>query len=396
MNGAGQVGLYKSSTTLGAILDISAPGALSTDIAFRVRNSADNATFFTVRGDQAIEIIRESPSTNGGILISKEDAYNNSSIKFYDAFGTLGIYIDNSLSEIRAGNIKTYYGNSNTYLGLVNTGTTTRSLKSVDAFSNQYLDLTTDLFNGGATFWMRPITNNNTVYAQWRGYGALNKISITDQANFSVGGETWGTSSKYVISQFTGTAPASSVTDGFQQYSADITAGNAAPHFRTEDGSVIKLYQQGAVSSSQGIADVLTNLGLLSGSSVVVDVSGSGNAFPYTGSAQITGSLIINNALSTAIQTTLNAGSNTVYTLPTASYDTAFFEYSIRSGSNARAGSIMAIQSDNTVNFTETTTTNFGDTSGVTFTVIVSGADIALTGSATTGPWTTKLIVRGI
>ncbi len=30
----------------------------------------------------------------------------------------------------------------------------------------------------------------------------------------------------------------------FQLYSADITAGNAAPHFRTENGGIIKLYQQ--------------------------------------------------------------------------------------------------------------------------------------------------------
>jgi hypothetical protein len=28
------------------------------------------------------------------------------------------------------------------------------------------------------------------------------------------------------------------------QYSADVTAGNAAPHFRTENGAVIKLYQE--------------------------------------------------------------------------------------------------------------------------------------------------------
>jgi hypothetical protein len=46
-----------------------------------------------------------------------------------------------------------------------------------------------------------------------------------------------------------------------------------------------------------------------------------------------------------------------MYSLPTASYDTAFFEYSVRSGSNARAGTIMAIQSGSAVNFTETITT---------------------------------------
>jgi hypothetical protein len=41
-----------------------------------------------------------------------------------------------------------------------------------------------------------------------------------------------------------GTAPSSSATDIFHLYSADVTAGNAAPHFRTENGAVIKLYQE--------------------------------------------------------------------------------------------------------------------------------------------------------
>jgi hypothetical protein len=41
-----------------------------------------------------------------------------------------------------------------------------------------------------------------------------------------------------------GNAPTASIVDGFKQYSADITAGNAAPHFRTENGNIIKLYQE--------------------------------------------------------------------------------------------------------------------------------------------------------
>jgi hypothetical protein len=85
-----------------------------------------------------------------------------------------------------------------------------------------------------------------------------------------------------------------------------------------------------------------------------------------------------------------------MYSLPTASYDTAFFEYSIRSGSNARAGTIMAVQLGSAVNFTETTTTDFGSTSAVSFTVIVTGSNIALTGSSTSGAWTIKTIVRSI
>lgn len=94
--------------------------------------------------------------------------------------------------------------------------------------------------------------------------------------------------------------------------------------------------------------------------------------------------------------TMTNSGSFVVYSLPTASYDTAFFDYSIKSGSNGRAGQIMAIQSGSSVNFTETTTTDFGSTTAVSFTVIVSGSNMVLTGSASVGSWTIKTIVRGI
>jgi len=94
--------------------------------------------------------------------------------------------------------------------------------------------------------------------------------------------------------------------------------------------------------------------------------------------------------------TMTNSGSFVVYSLPTASYDTAFFDYSIKSGSNARAGQIMAIQSGASVNFTETTTTDFGNTTAVSFTVLVSGSNMVLTGSASTGSWTIKSIIRGL
>jgi hypothetical protein len=101
-------------------------------------------------------------------------------------------------------------------------------------------------------------------------------------------------------------------------------------------------------------------------------------------------------ALNTTKRQILAVGNNVIYSIPTASYDAAWFEYSVRSGSSARAGSIMAIWSGSSVNFTETTTTDFGNTAGVNFTVIVTGSNFALTGSATTAAWTLKTIIRSI
>ena len=56
----------------------------------------------------------------------------------------------------------------------------------------------------------------------------------------------------------------------------------------------------------------------------------------------------------------------------------------------------MAIQAGSTVNFTETTTIDIGNTTPVSFTVLVTGSNFALTGSSTSGAWTIKTIVRSI
>jgi hypothetical protein len=91
-------------------------------------------------------------------------------------------------------------------------------------------------------------------------------IFNSTSGNVAIGGTSFGTSSDKVLAQYTGTAPGSSPADAYQQYSADITAGNAAPHFRTENGNIIKLYQQSSagITTVSDLVTILQNLGLLS------------------------------------------------------------------------------------------------------------------------------------
>jgi hypothetical protein len=92
------------------------------------------------------------------------------------------------------------------------------------------------------------------------------KIRIDNGGNLHIGGTAAGTSAAKVLVQHTGTSPGSSPADAYQQYSADITAGNAAPHFRTENGNVVKLYQQSSagITTVSDLVTILQNLGLLS------------------------------------------------------------------------------------------------------------------------------------
>ncbi len=101
-------------------------------------------------------------------------------------------------------------------------------------------------------------------------------------------------------------------------------------------------------------------------------------------------------SLNTTVRKTISTGSTTVYSIPTSAYTGAFFEYTIIGSAGARAGNIMSIFSGVTVQFTEITTNDIGNTTPVTFSMNVSGGFAILSSSATTTGWTLKTIVRSI
>ncbi len=67
-----------------------------------------------------------------------------------------------------------------------------------------------------------------------------------------------------VITLKNATALGTTPTDFFQFYSTDIVAGNAAPHFKTENGDVIKLYKTNTYTRN---ATVVTDRTLLASAS---------------------------------------------------------------------------------------------------------------------------------
>jgi hypothetical protein len=101
-------------------------------------------------------------------------------------------------------------------------------------------------------------------------------------------------------------------------------------------------------------------------------------------------------ALFTSQVVTANTGITTIYALPTSSYEGAFFDYTIRSGSNSRAGQIIGLWSGSSVNYTEVTTLDFGNTSGFNFGMSVSSSNMILSSSATTSGWAIRTIIRSM
>jgi hypothetical protein len=291
-------------------LDVRAQGALSTDIAFRVRNSADNADIFYINGlgyidgtaivsgtgDKNIFQTRanyNSANQNIGWRLDVTAGTNQSAYIEVDKTrilqegsgksGVFGRVVSSNTSTYFKGQVDTYngidyhWGNSGAAIGYFNILTSTAGAR---------LD---------SRFWS---WNKKSEASQPTSAGSINISSLTELmrleckgGNLLIGGNTFGTNATRTIGIFSGVAPISSPVDSFQLYSADITAGNAAPHFRTENGAIIKLYQQSAVTSSQGLADVLTSVGLLAtGSSIATAferLSDFQSPYHYSGNATL-------------------------------------------------------------------------------------------------------------
>jgi hypothetical protein len=460
-------------------LDVRAQGALSTDLAFRVRNSANNANLGAIYGNGTVNLGNsnfdfQSTETSGRTAVigasNTGASYNtysilsllghNNSIASYGHTSYVGI---NSSINQNSGGTVTGMGESNTLsggtigIGMNNSiaGNANNNMNSGIGYNNaiQYEKTNTFLLGnnlrvsaaGAASMtkigWansagtLAQIDRSFEVYLNGQSgsdFHVTGKTNVVLKNNsVLVSGTNYEAAATNVLTIHNGVAPITNIAGAFQLYSTASTAGNAKPYFRTENGTVVWLGDESRlfnVTASRTIISSSQNT--ISGSSLTIYGSGSaqpvftvqgsqGELFSITDS--LSGSLfsvndisglpimevfsdnttLMGSYLAPSLNTTAkvvqtNSGSFTMYSLPTASYDTAFFEYSVRSGSNARAGTIMAVQLGSAVNFTETTTTDFGSTSAVSFTVIVTGSNIALTGSSTSGAWTIKTIVRSI
>ena len=101
-------------------------------------------------------------------------------------------------------------------------------------------------------------------------------------------------------------------------------------------------------------------------------------------------------SLNTTSRVTVNSGTTTIYSIPTSAYTGGYFDYNVLNTAGARSGNIIAIWSGNTVNYTEVTTNDIGNTTPITFNMTVTSGLALLRVSATTDSWTVKTIVRSI
>jgi hypothetical protein len=87
-----------------------------------------------------------------------------------------------------------------------------------------------------------------------------------------------------------------------------------------------------------------------------------------------------------------NINQNTIISIPTGSYTGAFYNYIVTKGTAARAGQMMSVWNGGNLSFTETLTTDLGDTTAVTFTSTLTGGNIELVANTSNTGWKIRVI----
>jgi len=84
------------------------------------------------------------------------------------------------------------------------------------------------------------------------------------------------------------------------------------------------------------------------------------------------------------------AGENNMFNKSTGSYSSAFFKYTVSNGSNARAGEVMAVWNGGSVQYVDNSTSDIGNTSGVTAEAVVALGSIQFNLNTVDSGWKLK------
>jgi len=287
------VGATPSSTVK---LDVRADSALSTDLAFRVRDNTDSFNIIEARnnGDVYVGAYAGYQSTGAAnTFVGQIAGYVNTT-------GVSNSFFGWSAGRDNTGNANSFFGRE---AGTANTTGTQNSFFGQGSGQNNLtgnqnthignqagLSIASGSLNVSMGYLAgnyigTGTTSGNTSSSNSVFIGAVTNALATGQTNQIVIGyqarglgsnsSIIGNSSTTLFKLFgsglfenVAVAPSASVTDSFHLYGADIVAGNSAPHFRTEAGDTIKLYKEAEVTTPQGIATALSNLGLLTTSTL--------------------------------------------------------------------------------------------------------------------------------
>jgi hypothetical protein len=140
----------------------------------------------------------------------------------------------------------------------------------------------------------------------------------------------------------------------------------------------------------------INNLGFaITGSNIFVGNQTVIGSVLITGSLNLSDTLIVSSSQMTNKNVIgLSLGNQTISTILTGSYTSAFYYYTVLSGSNARAGQIMVVWNGSSITYTDNSTTDIGLTKNVELTASLSTGNVVLSTVLPTDGWSIKTLVN--
>ena len=113
-----------------------------------------------------------------------------------------------------------------------------------------------------------------------------------------------------------------------------------------------------------------------------------GNTLKLTGDSIINGTEFVRSDIGSSV----GVGTTTISTIPVSSGNSAIFDYYVSDGTNMRAGTIISVWDSSSSTYTDYSTPDLnGSTAGISLITTISGTDLLLRASVSSGSWTVKV-----
>jgi hypothetical protein len=341
-----------------------------------------------------------SDAPSGSLYVSGSSNFTGSMVVGINGSEELQVY----QSGVTIGNVVTDTHKVTGSLNVTGSGTITGNLTVQGNLTARQLIISssvtylTESFASGSHTFGNTLDDTHNFTGSVLITGSL-KVNGVVTGSLNISGSEAITGSLFVSSS--GVA-ASLIGSGSGVFTVDGTSGRLFQIDDSLSGSLFSVNTAAGLPLMEGFSDNTVRIGQFGQKALYVSQSmvGFGTETPIykadiSGSLRVTNQLIISSSLLLNQNTSsLASGTRTISTNATSSFTSVFYNYTLASGSNARAGQVMAVWNGNSIQYTDNSTTDIGTTGNVALTASLSTGNVVLSTVLPTTGWTIKSFVN--